>query len=113
MRLPCRHVGILTERGTIIHSDTVLAGPTRVREVSAESFRKGRTMRIDHCPRDPARVLRRARMWIGLPFDMGQRNCEHLAMWALTGTKKSPQLRRVMTRALVTGMYALALGAAR
>ncbi len=92
------HVGLVTERGTVIASSF---HDGRVVELSFEKFIGGRPWSVKRYPgsRRPEEVIARARSQIGKPWTLFDNNCEHFVCRALGISVRSPQLQFVIASA--------------
>ena len=85
------HVGIATGYGTVIHSSARFGA---VAETDMADFAGGRAVRAVPfaSPLPGPRVVVRARSRIGQRYRFLTRNCEHFALWCLSGENRSTQL---------------------
>jgi cell wall-associated NlpC family hydrolase len=85
------HVGIATGYGTVIHSTSRLGA---VAETDMADFSGGRPVRAIpfRSPLSGPEVVVRARSRIGQRYRFLTRNCEHFAVWCLSGENRSAQL---------------------
>ena len=85
------HVGIATGYGTVIHSSRRMG---RVAETDMQDFSGGRPIRPVPfaSPLSGPEVVVRARGRIGQRYRFLTRNCEHFAVWCLSGEHRSAQL---------------------
>lgn len=99
-----RHHGIYVGDGRVVHyagfKQVVRRGC--VEEVSLEAFCKGRGWQVQHWPAPryagPA-VVARARSRLGEDrYRLWNNNCEHFAVWCVSGVSRSPQAETVKAR---------------
>lgn len=85
------HVGIATGYGTVIHSSARVGC---VAETDMAQFSGGRAVRAVPfaSPLSGPEVVVRARGRIGQRYSVLTRNCEHFAVWCLSGERRSRQL---------------------
>jgi hypothetical protein len=99
-----RHHGIYVGDGRVVHYAGLkhLVRRGRVEEVSLQEFCKGRGWQVQHwlAPAyDGPAVVERARSRLGEGrYRLWNNNCEHFAVWCVSGISRSPQAETVKAR---------------
>jgi len=103
------HVGIYLGFGKVIHT----VPETGISVVSIKQFSAGQSIKIVKAENVDALTLTtriKELMSGNTEYSLSDRNCQHIANYILTGSKKSPQLRWSITAAAIAGIYALYRG---
>lgn len=100
------HVGIYLGYGRVIHT----VPETGIAVVNIEQFGAGRDIRTIKAENvdEPTLAARIKELVAGnKEYSLLSNNCQHIANFILTGSKKSPQLQWSFTCALVASLYAV------
>lgn len=103
------HVGIYLGFGKVIHT----VPETGIKVVGIKEFGAGKSVRIVKAEDvDEITLSTRIKelMSGNTEYSLSDRNCQHIANYILSGSKKSPQLRWSITAAAIAGIYALYRG---
>lgn len=117
-RLGYTHHGIDLGDGTVVHYSGLCEGLTGgpVEVVPIERFARGEPVRVvaHRSRRHPDEVVQAALSRLGEDdYHLLFCNCEHFAHWAVTGRRRSPQVRTVVAGICGVGFAAAAVIAAR